>query len=31
MPDLFWLCDAQWARLQPLLPSDVHGVPRVGG
>ena len=29
MSDLFWLNDAQWARLQPLLPTDVRGVPRV--
>lgn len=28
MSDLFWLNDAQWARLQPLLPTDVRGVPR---
>ena len=29
MSDLFWLNDAQWARLQPLLSTDVRGVPRV--
>ncbi len=30
MPDhYFWLSDAQFARLQPLLPNKVHGVPRV--
>ena len=29
MSDLLWLNDAQWARLQPLLPTDVRGVPRV--
>ena len=29
MSELFWLNDAQWARLQPLLPTDVRGVPRV--
>ena len=29
MSDLFWQNDAQWARLQPLLPTDVRGVPRV--
>ena len=30
MPDhYFWLSDAQFARLQPLLPSKVRGVPRV--
>ena len=25
----FWLSDAQFARLQPLLPTKVRGVPRV--
>lgn len=25
----FWLSDAQWARLQPLLPNKPRGVPRV--
>ena len=25
----FWLSDAQFARLQPLLPNKVRGVPRV--
>ena len=25
----FWLSEAQWARLEPLLPQDVRGVPRV--
>ena len=30
MSDLFWLNDAQWARLQALLPTDVRGVPLVG-
>ncbi len=30
MPDHhFWLSDAQFARLQPLLPNKVRGVPRV--
>ena len=30
MPDhYFWLSDAQFARLQPLLPNKVRGVPRV--
>jgi len=30
MPDhCFWLSDAQFARLQPLLPNKVRGVPRV--
>ncbi len=25
----FWLSDAQFARIQPLLPNKVRGVPRV--
>ena len=25
----FWLSDAQWARLVPLLPNKPRGVPRV--
>ena len=25
----FWLSDAQWARLQPLLPNKPRGVPGV--
>lgn len=29
MSDLFWFSDAQWARIAPLLPSDVRGMPRV--
>ena len=29
MSDLFWLNDAQWGRIEPLLPTDVLGVPRV--
>ena len=29
MADPFWLSDAQWARLEPLLPQDVRGVPCV--
>ena len=29
MADPFWLSDAQWARLEPLLPRDIRGVPRV--
>ena len=29
MPNHFWLSDRQFARLQPLLPSKVRGVPRV--
>ncbi len=27
--DLFWLTDEQFARIQPLLPSDTRGKPRV--
>jgi len=26
---LYWLSDEQWARIQPLLPTDVRGKPRV--
>jgi transposase len=26
--NLFWLSDAQWARIEPHLPTDVRGVPR---
>jgi len=29
MVDVFWLSDGQFERLQPLLPRDTHGVPRV--
>jgi transposase len=29
MPEFFWLSEAQFARLEPLLPSDTRGVPRV--
>ena len=29
MPNSFWLSDEQYARLQPLLPTKVRGVPRV--
>jgi phosphate transport system ATP-binding protein len=29
MADFFWFSDAQWARIEPLLPSDVRGVKRV--
>jgi transposase len=28
-PDLFWLIDEQWARIEPHLPADVRGKPRV--
>jgi len=27
--DTYWLTDAQFARLEPLLPSDTRGKPRV--
>jgi transposase len=27
--NLFWLSDQQWARIQPLLPTDVRGKKRV--
>ena len=29
MSDFFWLSAAQFARLEPLLPTDTRGVPRV--
>jgi len=29
MNEVFWLTDAQWSRLAPLLPNDTRGVPRV--
>ena len=29
MDDVFWLSDAQFARLAPLLPTDTRGVARV--
>ncbi len=29
MADHFWLFEAVFARLQPLLPTDIRGVPRV--
>ena len=29
MSNHFWLSAAQFARLQPLLPTDTRGVPRV--
>jgi transposase len=29
MSDCFWLSDAQFERLRPLLPNDTRGVPRV--
>lgn len=29
MADLFWFSDAQWSRIEPLLPTDTRGMPRV--
>nr|WP_254684507.1 IS5 family transposase [Sphingomonas haloaromaticamans] len=29
MADFFWFSDAQWARIEPLLPNDVRGMRRV--
>ena len=29
MAGLFWFCDAPWARIAPLLPTDVRSKPRV--
>jgi mannitol 2-dehydrogenase len=29
MADFFWFSDAQWARVEPLLPTDVRGMDRV--
>jgi len=29
MADFFWFSDAQWTRIEPLLPTDVRGMPRV--
>ena len=28
-PNLFWLSDEQWARIEPHLPTDVRGKSRV--
>jgi putative transposase len=28
-PNLFWLSDEQWSRIQPFLPTDVRGKERV--
>jgi mannitol 2-dehydrogenase len=27
MPDFFWFSDEQWARIEPLLPSDARHEP----
>ncbi len=29
MADFFWFSDEQWARIEPLLPKDRRGMPRV--
>ena len=29
MSDFFWFSDAQWERIEPLLPNDVRGMDRV--
>ena len=29
MSDFFWFSDTQWARIEPLLPTNVRGKPRV--
>ena len=29
MADFFWFTDEQWARIEPLLPNDTRGMPRV--
>ena len=29
MADFFWFSDAQWARIEPLLPTNVRGKARV--
>lgn len=29
MSDFFWFSDAQWERIEPLLPTDVRGMDRV--
>ena len=29
MADFFWFSDEQWARIVPLLPTDVRGMKRV--
>lgn len=30
MEDFFWYSDAQWARIEPLLPTDTRGKERAG-
>ncbi|KJS27740.1 MAG: transposase, partial [Hyphomonadaceae bacterium BRH_c29] len=29
MSDFFWFSDEQWARIEPLLPTDTRGMARV--
>lgn len=29
MADLFWFSDEQWAHIEPLLPTNARGMPRV--
>ena len=29
MADCFWFSDSQWARIEPLLPTDTRGMARV--
>jgi transposase len=29
MADFFWFSDTQWARIEPMLPRDTRGKPRV--
>lgn len=29
MADFFWFSDEQWSRIEPLLPQDTRGMPRV--
>ena len=29
MANFFWFSDEQWARIEPLLPQDTRGMPRV--
>ena len=28
MSDFFWFSDEQWARIEPLLPTDTRGMAR---
>ena len=29
MSDLFWFSDAQWTRIEPMLPTNTRGLKRV--